>query len=296
MRYGSDNKEQLNNQLLPYDSTSVFDLGVVLMVLFSMFASTFLGNLPKENVVVVVITYLCAPLSAIIAIALLGLKKRQNVFIQLKPQKSDVVTIIAMFLITLGMMFGLSSLNEYFVDFLQFLGLKQSPITLPTYTLGNFITVFLFICIIPPITEEMFFRGAILKGMQGIGELGAILVSGALFSLFHMSPQQTIYQFIAGCLYAFIVLRGGDWSLIVLSHFINNAFIVVNFYFINFYPKGTLLVILTVAGLVLLLLGILLLVKNKKENKKIYPFKSLYSGVPVGIMICLFMWVAGLIV
>lgn len=50
---------------------------------------------------------------------------------------------------------------------------------------------------------------------------------GFCFSLFHASPEQTVYQFITGCAFAFIALRSGSILPSVLMHFINNALIVI---------------------------------------------------------------------
>ena len=105
----------------------------------------------------------------------------------------------------------------------MFVSFTLSEIVLPEKSILNVVLVVLFVCITPAFFEEIAFRGIILGGLKNGGKIFAILVSGAVFSLFHMSPLQTVYQFIVVVLYAFIVLNGGDYSLTFISHFFNNS-------------------------------------------------------------------------
>jgi uncharacterized membrane protein YidH (DUF202 family) len=199
-----------------------------------------------------------------------------------------------MLVITFGMIFGLSELNNYFVTFLENLGFSLSEVTLPEMTFLNVTLVIIFVCVLPAFFEEIAFRGIILGGLKNGGKIFAILVSGAIFSLFHMSPLQTVYQFIVGVLYALIVLNGGDYTLTFISHFINNLFIVLNYYFIGFYPTGIVKIILTIVGVISLALGVLLILKNDKKYEKTESIKNFISGVPIGVIVCVFIWIAGL--
>lgn len=277
--------------LIACESGIVFDILVILMLLFSLLY-TFISS-SSTSAFISMLSYLCAPLSAVGAIALLSVRKRQNAFIELKDIKADKITVLATLLITIGMIFGLSELNTIFVNFLESLGLKSSPITLPEKSTSNVIMVTVFVCLFPSIFEEMIFRGIIVKGLRGTGEIFTIIMSGLMFSLFHMSAQQTVYQFIVGALYAFIVLRGGSWVLTLVSHFINNLFIVINFYYLSFYPTGAIKIVLTIVGLILLFIGVYLLYKNDKKIEVFEKKRSLFLGVPIGLIICVIMWFLG---
>ena len=60
-----------------------------------------------------------------------------------------------------------------------------------------------------------------------MGTVRAVLVVGFCFSLFHSSPEQTVYQIIVGCAFAFIAVRSRSIMPSVVMHFINNAIIVI---------------------------------------------------------------------
>ena len=287
------NSSQKSNLTL-YDSSIFFDFLVLLMLIFSLIYGAITKNLDKNLILVKVLSYSCAPLSAVSAIGLLSFKKKQSVVKILTPKKSETVTVIAMLLITFGMMFGLSELNNIFVSFLKTLGFTLGEITLPEMSAINVTLVIIFVCVLPSFFEEVAFRGVILKGLTGGGKVFAILVSGAIFSLFHMSPLQTVYQFIVGVLYAVIVLNGGDYTLTFISHLINNLFIVLNYYFIGFYPSGIVKTVLTVVGLISLIIGIYLLFKNNKKYEQIESKKNYVTGIPIGIIVCIIMWIMGL--
>ena len=295
MKKSNETKSQ--TRLIACDSNIIFDVLVILMLLFSLIYGYISSNknVDSNSVVVKTLSYLCAPLSVIVAISLLSVRKRYNVFIELTCEKEDKITLLATLLITVGMIFGLSELNGKFVEFLNLLGLKSKEIVLPKKSTLSVIMVIVFVCILPSICEEMFFRGIIIKSLKSTGEVFAIILSGLMFSLFHMSAQQTIYQFIVGALYAFIVLRGGSWVLTTISHFINNFFIIINYYFLSFYPTGILKYLLIVIGLISLLAGVYLLYKNKKEIKVLESKKDAFLGIPIGIIACVIMWVAGLV-
>lgn len=83
------------------------------------------------------------------------------------------------------------------------------------------------IVILPAFAEEQLFRGALLGGLKDLGTINASLACGALFSLFHMNPSQTIYQFIMGFALAFVTLRADSLYPSMLVHLFNNLVVVV---------------------------------------------------------------------
>ncbi len=277
------------------DASIVFDVLVLLMVIFSLCYSAVFQNVEGESILKKTFSYLCSPLAIIGAVGLLCFRKRQNILPLLTPRRVELNATVATAFITLGMLFGLSELNNIFVELLTKLGFTLPEMSLPELTPLNLTLVIITVCILPAFFEELIFRGAILKGLASGGKLFALLLSGGLFSIFHMSPLQTVYQFAVGVLYALIVLNGGDWFLTFFSHLINNLFIVFNYYFFSFYPTGGLKIALTALGLLSLLFGIALLVKRNVKYDKAEKKSNFISSFPIGVIICVFMWVAGLV-
>ena len=66
-----------------------------------------------------------------------------------------------------------------------------------------------------------------MKGLRSFGIIGSVFLCGALFSLYHANPVQTIYQFVCGLAFAFMAVKSGSILPTVLSHFLNNTMIIL---------------------------------------------------------------------
>ena len=252
-------------------------------------------NVDKSSLIFQIFSYLCAPLAVICSIGLLSFKKKENAIKYLSVNKPCKIVIISTILITFGMLFGLSEVNNLFVQFLNKIGFEIVEATLPEKSFLSVSLIIIFVCVIPAVFEEIAFSGIILNGLTNGGKVFAILLSGALFSLFHMSPEQTIYQFIVGVLYSIIILQGGNYLLTVASHLFNNLFIVLNYYFFNLVFEGEVKIIITVLGLLSLIVGLIMTLRVKTTYEKLENKRNIISGIPIGIIVCAFMWIISLV-
>lgn len=274
------------------DSGTLYTLGVIILFAFSVVLSSILQYNPnfENSTWFLILSYFLAPLSLTCAIILTFKKNKTAFFSGLKINKPSKKTVLAFLLLTFGFLFGLSSVNEVFANFLYNLGYKKTQTTLPNFTVRNFILVLLFVCIIPAFVEEVFFRAIITKGLTCFGKITAVVLSGLLFSIFHMNPLQTIYQFLTGCIFALIVLYGGNYILTFISHFLNNFMVVIVYYFLSGIQNFILTLILAVLGIIAIVLGtIILLLGNKDKNEtKREKFNPI---ILIGVAVCLITWV-----
>jgi membrane protease YdiL (CAAX protease family) len=79
------------------------------------------------------------------------------------------------------------------------------------------------VIIVPPIVEELLFRGMILQSLRKYGDGFAVVVSSILFGLYHANFVQIVFAFIAGLIMALVVIRTGSLWVSILIHFINNS-------------------------------------------------------------------------
>ena len=122
---------------------------------------------------------------------------------------------------------SLAQVNTLFLEFLGRFGYKSPEIRLPSLNGAGLFGVLLTVAVLPAVFEELIFRGLLLKGLKNFGTVAAVLLCGALFSLYHQNPAQTIYQFLCGAAFALVAVKAGSILPTVLSHFLNNAFIIV---------------------------------------------------------------------
>ncbi|GIQ69437.1 CPBP family intramembrane glutamic endopeptidase [Xylanibacillus composti] len=90
----------------------------------------------------------------------------------------------------------------------------------------------LLVCIglLPPICEELLFRGALLGGYRVRGTLFAASMSALLFALFHDNPYRLAELFLAAWISALIVLRARSIIPGVVVHIATNIAYVVGSY------------------------------------------------------------------
>jgi len=196
----------------------------------------------------------------------------------------------------------LSELNVWFLKLLGKMGYQDAGILLPSMDGLGFWGVFFVVAILAPILEETLFRGVILSGLKTFGRTGAVLLCGGLFALYHQNPSQTVYQFCCGAAFALVALKSGSILPTVLSHFLNNAAILILTKFgISQFPTPVFIAVVVVSAVCLIGSLAYLLIFDKKasvedvekgvENKTTDQRKTFLLCAAVGIFICVVSWV-----
>ncbi len=86
------------------------------------------------------------------------------------------------------------------------------------------ILTFQALAFITPMSEELFFRGFIFRGLvPKVGPFGAMLISAAIFSGFHLSTGVLVPIFITGFLLAWLYWRTGSLWASIGAHAGQNA-------------------------------------------------------------------------
>ncbi len=207
-----------------------------------------------------------------------------------------------------GLLFCLGELNEYFVDFLGLFGYQASMTEdiLPSLGGWNFLPALLVIAVLPAVFEEAVFRGILSGSMQrgGWGTAATVFLSGALFSLFHHNPEQTVYQFLCGVCYALLYVRSGSVFPTMLAHLSNNAVILAMQAFGGLNAAGEIalsqggyiaLVVCAAVALAGSVLPLALIGRKRDEGRGMPGGKRLFLFAAVGIAVCAVEWVVVLV-
>ena len=206
------------------------------------------------------------------------------------------------FLVAIVLQIGLLSLgelNSWFLELLKVVGYESDGVVVPSLDGFGFFGVLFVIAVLPPIFEEIFFRGILLKGLKNFGELTAILLCGALFALYHKNPAQTVYQFICGVSFALVAIRSGSILPTIVSHFLNNALIITMTKF-GWTLDAIYLPFLIVSGICLVSSVVYLIFFDKNRemqnasqtDKK--QLKDFFLFASIGVAICGLTWLTGL--
>ncbi|MCL1960119.1 MAG: CPBP family intramembrane metalloprotease [Spirochaetes bacterium] len=143
-----------------------------------------------------------------------------------------------------------------------------------------FILAIINMGIIPPITEELFFRGLILDGLKNnYSKRKAIIISALLFGLIHLNPWQAYGAFIMGLIFAWICIETNSILLSIYMHFFNNTLYTITLKYKELIPiKGFNVNFITpvefqplwfdLSGLIILIIGTIMLIKGIKRLKQ----------------------------
>ncbi len=240
------------------------------------------------------INYLLTPVS-FAAVACLLLRWRKTPVKQaIRKQKCQPKYLLIASLMQFGLL-SLSELNALFLEFLALFGYVSPPVELPSMDGFGLVGVLFVIAVLPAVFEEVIFRGLLLKGMKDFSWWQAVLVSGALFALYHKNPAQTVYQFCCGAAFALVAVKAGSILPTVLSHFLNNAYIVIMTKLgVSAFPTPVYVVLLALEA-ISLLGAVLWLVLDKKEEAQAVEKterKTFWTFAIPGIAYCGVMWLS----
>ena len=287
-----------------------YSLSVIAIVVFSLIFSIIIGiagyggqESLLESDGYLYVSYLLAPISfALVALCILRVSN-SSVKRELSAQKCQGKYYFIAILLQIGLL-SFSELNTLFLRFLEKFGYVDDELVLPSVDGFGFVGVLLVVAVLPAIFEEIIFRGFLLRGLKSFGEVGAILLCGGLFALYHQNPAQTLYQFCCGAAFALVALRAGSVLPTVVSHFFNNALIVTLYkYGITVFPKPVFVIVLCVSIACLLFsLAWLIFFDDKKEKcgfdgskQDVVERKSFWTFSSMGIAVCALIWIVTLI-
>lgn len=82
---------------------------------------------------------------------------------------------------------------------------------------------FVYMAVIPAVSEELLFRKLICGELYGYGTGVSIISSGILFGLMHANAGQLLYATLSGMILAWLYIKSGSVIYPIILHFINNA-------------------------------------------------------------------------
>lgn len=102
---------------------------------------------------------------------------------------------------------------------------------------------FLSLCLVPAVTEELFFRGAMQGLLRPSGSAAAIFGTALLFGLLHLDLAQGLTAFICAVFLGWLAERSGSILPGMLLHFINNTLAFLTLYLRLYAPAAAAMAI-----------------------------------------------------
>lgn len=139
---------------------------------------------------------------------------------------------------------------------------------------SNTISMLLYASFIGPITEEIVFRGYIMRGFQRYGSYYAIIMSAVVFGAFHGNLIQSIFAVLVGLVLGYVAMKYSiKWSF--LLHIINNFIFGDLFFYLtkNMSESVQSGIIYVIEGFFLVTTIIILLLRRGKIRRIIKEIK-----------------------
>lgn len=196
-------------------------------------------------------------------------------------KKFDPAYLIPAVILPFAVLFGFGTLNELIEDLGLKIGLNIPERRLPLNGVTEYLLFTFFICVLPAVAEELFFRGALTNYLSRCAPLVAAFLSELCFALYHLSLFSFVYQFIFGVILAILRWRAKSVIPCVLAHFLNNFVNLSIIYFdiaVNFYSP-----ILIISGVAVTLGIIIFIVLYKKETPEKPTEKAKDFLIPYGL-------------
>lgn len=100
-------------------------------------------------------------------------------------------------------------------------GYSLQAVTESVSNMGDGLAMFLYVGLGAPISEEILFRGVIMRSMEPFGKKSAIFFSALLFGIFHGNLIQSPYAFGVGLVLGYVAMEYSIFWAMVL-HMFNN--------------------------------------------------------------------------
>lgn len=193
--------------------------------------------------------------------------------------------LIPLMLLPVCATFFISYLTAPINIFINFIfGEYLSGVNIPRNLL-DFSLLLVSLCIVAPITEEILFRGILVKLLDRYGSVFTILMSSLAFSIVHFNPSGMIATFILGVIMC--ILRLGTESIFssIMFHMTNNFFALMIIIFENDYTISSEIFMSLTIFLALMFLALMTIFLLFFSKRFYYRGTGEKKGVSIGFIL-----------
>ena len=258
-------------------------IGLIIASLFGVTSESFLLFLNTAVGSLILSIFM----DGLIFLAFFIFNKNKNNKITTKPTIKKVLIYISIAIICYLLLYPIVTIfNNLIYKFFPRNDLKYE------LTLANYFISLISMVLLPAIAEELLFRGLIFKGLQKHSNTFAIIISSLMFTLFHLSLEQTIYPILMGLVLAVIMCYENNIIYCIIVHFINN-FTTLTLKYFNIslvFNHWSYFILAFVCAIIFVTLITLAIKKLKTPKQKIEGEHKAYFSICIGIIFII--WLA----
>lgn len=159
----------------------------------------------------------------LVAMPLAYLLMRKVPAVPVDKKKLTVGIFAIVIMVCIAIMYAGNLIGTLFNLIIQLFTQNDVPQTLQNLVTGSSVwSTLVFMVILAPIAEELFFRKLLLPRLLPFGEKPAILLSGLAFGLYHGNFSQFFYAFGLGLAFGFIFVKTGKITYTIILHMLVN--------------------------------------------------------------------------
>ena len=203
--------------------------------------------------------------------------EKESVSVFDKPKSKELFLFAAF----AGLM--ICSVGDRITSFLQAVfdgaGLEFSAFEMLTPNdLTSNVLNFIACAVVPPLVEELAFRGILMQPLRKFGDKFAIVMSSLIFALAHGNMVQIPFAFIAGlALGYFQIITGSIWTSIAI-HFLNNFIATVISVYYTAFPNASDLFFILIEGAIFVIGVFAMILFFVNKNGKLQNDNSEFKG------------------
>lgn len=144
---------------------------------------------------------------------------RREVFVKNRPMTAgSFFSILCVFLSAQFFFQLFATALEWLLNLIGFSAMEA--VEMATIS-GTTFSMYVYVCFLGPIAEELLFRGLVLRTLKPWGKQTAILISAIVFGLFHGNVVQIPFAFAVGVVLGYVAVEYSiTWAIVL--HIINN--------------------------------------------------------------------------
>lgn len=129
---------------------------------------------------------------------------------------------------------------------------------------------FSLFAILPPIAEELAFRGVVFGLLRPYGKTIAVVGSAFVFGIMHGNLLQIPFAFLGGLFFGYLVAETGSILPAVILHFMNNGMSVVQEFLLADLPENVSDHLMYIFFIAVIIVGCISLLELMRRNKNLF--------------------------